>query len=159
MKKAFDMPKIVVEQFVPNEYVAACGEENKVYKFKCDAVGGSWLTEAGTVYLETNGEAGFQWSDTELGLYSHCGETHEADTTDSFLKGYIVNYRTTFIDDRRERPVCRSESPVNRPPAIIRNRFVIVTPGTAHRPFPTVFHGVNQIKHHLSDVADKHVLI
>ena len=92
MKKAFDMPKIVVEQFVPNEYVAACGDKNKVYKFKCDAVGGSWLTEAGTVYLETNGEAGFQWSDTELGLYSHCGETHEADTTDSFLKGYIVNY-------------------------------------------------------------------
>ena len=27
MKKAFAMPKIVVEQFVPNEYVAACGDE------------------------------------------------------------------------------------------------------------------------------------
>ena len=34
MKKAFEMPKIVVEQFVPNEYVAACGDKNKVYKFK-----------------------------------------------------------------------------------------------------------------------------
>ena len=37
MKKAFAMPKIVVEQFVPNEYVAACGDENKVYLFECDS--------------------------------------------------------------------------------------------------------------------------
>ena len=54
MKKAFDMPKIVVEQFVPNEYVAACGDQNKVYKFKCDAVGGSWLTELDRDSWETS---------------------------------------------------------------------------------------------------------
>ena len=36
------------------------------------------------------------------------------------LKKYIVNERTTFVEDRRERPVCRSESPINRPPTMIR---------------------------------------
>lgn len=95
MKKAFEMPKIVVEQFVPNEYVAACGEENKVYKFECDAVGGSWLTDGGWVYIESNGEPGLQITgsnpDTGLGAYSPCGETHEAESTDTFLNGYIVN--------------------------------------------------------------------
>ena len=91
MKKAFDMPKIVVEQFVPNEYVAACGEENKVYKFVCDAAGGSG------VYVESNGEPGLQrlgesWNpDRPLTTsYHYCGETHEAKTTDGFLNGYIV---------------------------------------------------------------------
>lgn len=91
MKKAFDMPKIVVEQFVPNEYVAACGDENKVYKFKCDAAGGSG------VYVESNDQPGLQRlyeslnPDTPLALtYHYCGETHEAKTTDDFLYGYIV---------------------------------------------------------------------
>ena len=91
MKKAFEMPKIVVEQFVPNEYVAACGDQNKVYKFKCDAAGGSG------VYVESNDQPGLQrlgesWKpDTPLALtYHYCGETHEAKTTDDFLYGYIV---------------------------------------------------------------------
>ena len=91
MKKAFTMPKIVVEQFVPNEYVSACGDENKVYKFTCDAAGGSG------VYQETNGREGLQRlasslnPDTPLAVtYHYCGETHEAKTTDAFVRGYVV---------------------------------------------------------------------
>ena len=37
MKRAYVRPTMVGERFVANEYVAACGEENKVFKFKCDA--------------------------------------------------------------------------------------------------------------------------
>ena len=37
MKKKWIEPQILVQEFVPNEYVAACGDKNKVYKFKCDA--------------------------------------------------------------------------------------------------------------------------
>ena len=45
--------------------------------------------------------------------------------------------------------MCRSEASVNWAPAMIVTWFDIVTPGTAYRPFPTVFHGDNQIKHHI----------
>lgn len=78
MKKAFAMPKIVVEQFVPNEYVAACGDmEYGKYKFKCDA-------PAGTLYYYDNsGNASL------LGEYHPCGETHEADKSSEFPDGFV----------------------------------------------------------------------
>lgn len=50
MKRAYVRPTMVGERFVANEYVAACGDKEKVYKFKCDAGGG----KSGEVYLETN---------------------------------------------------------------------------------------------------------
>lgn len=37
MKRAYVRPTMVGERFVANEYVAACGDQNKVYKFKCNA--------------------------------------------------------------------------------------------------------------------------
>ena len=37
MKRAYVRPTMVGERFVANEYVAACGDKEKVYKFKCDA--------------------------------------------------------------------------------------------------------------------------
>lgn len=59
MKKRWEEPRILVQKFMPNEYVAACGDENKVYKFTCDAP-----TEwgSGLVYVESNGEPGLQVS-------------------------------------------------------------------------------------------------
>lgn len=54
MKRAYVRPTMVGERFVANEYVAACGDKGKVYKFKCDAGGG----KSGKVYLETNGKEG-----------------------------------------------------------------------------------------------------
>lgn len=100
MARSYRKPMMNVEKFVANEYVAACGEENKVYKFTCDAGGG----KSGTVYLETNGKEGFQegfmgWGDdTYLGGYHACGKTHEASTTDEFLNGYyIANGKVTPV--------------------------------------------------------------
>ena len=98
MKKEYVRPMMVGERFAPNEYVAACGDENKVYKFKCDAVSGSWFQDGGSVYLETNGEAGLQRYDnpfTGIGRDDYrsqchpCNETHEAKMTDEFKKGYL----------------------------------------------------------------------
>lgn len=48
MKRAYVRPTMVGERFVANEYVAACGDKEKVYKFKCDAGGG----KSGEVYLK-----------------------------------------------------------------------------------------------------------
>lgn len=37
MKRAYVRPTMVGERFVANEYVAACGDSGKVYKFNCNA--------------------------------------------------------------------------------------------------------------------------
>lgn len=87
--KSYKKPVLNVERFTANEFVAACHDINKVYKFKCDAGGG----RSGSVYLETNGEPGLQtgWGgDRYLSGYHACGTTHEAKTTDDFLDGYYV---------------------------------------------------------------------
>lgn len=105
-KRAYVKPSLESEAFVPNTYVAACGDSGVVYKFKCDAGGGT----PGNVYLETNGVPGLQtrgewvggwgghWqeADKSLGGYHACGTTHEADSNDDFLNGYYVPY---FSDD------------------------------------------------------------
>lgn len=88
-KRAYVKPSLESEAFVPNTYVAACGDHGVVYKFKCDAGGG----KSGLVYLETNGRPGLQtgWGgDQSLGGYYACGTTHEADSDDPFLNGYYV---------------------------------------------------------------------
>lgn len=91
MKKVWSRPLTVVQNFEANEYVAACGDENKVYKFKCDAVSGSWAGDGGSVYLETNGQEGFQLGgDTYRSQYYPCEEEHEAKVTDEFKLGYLV---------------------------------------------------------------------
>ena len=104
MKKAFEMPKIVVEQFVPNEYVAACGDSGTTYLFTCDAGGGV----SGSVYVEDNGLEGLQtdytWvedsssffgghyvsPDTFRSSYHACGAKHEAPENTGFLNGYYI---------------------------------------------------------------------
>lgn len=91
MKRAYVRPTMVGERFVANEYVAACGDKGKVYKFKCDAGGG----KSGNVYLETNGKEGLQLfdinnNDTYLSKYHACGTTHDANAADEFLDGYYV---------------------------------------------------------------------
>ena len=44
MKRTYVRPTMVGERFVANEYVAACGDKNKVYKFQCDAQKWTGLT-------------------------------------------------------------------------------------------------------------------
>ena len=82
-------PTMESEAFVPNTYVAACGDSGTTYLFTCDAGGG----KSGTVYLETNGRPGLQrgWGgDQYLSSYYACGTKHEADSDDPFLNGYYV---------------------------------------------------------------------
>lgn len=100
MKKTWEEPKILVQKFVANEYVAACGASGTVYKFVCDAGDGVW----GSVYQETNGQSGLQADgqngDTRIATYSEswlfgpisgyhaCGTTHEAEASSGFFDGY-----------------------------------------------------------------------
>lgn len=91
-KRMYIKPVLESETFVPQNYIAACGDSGTVYKFTCDAGGGV----SGNVYLETNGEPGLQtgWNgDRSLGGYHACGSTHEAESTDDFLDGYYVTQK------------------------------------------------------------------
>lgn len=103
MKRTYVRPTMVGERFVANEYVAACGDSGKVYKFECNAGDGV----SGNVYQETNGESGLQRlpskpgrkPDTNLtsGLltsYHACRETHEASAMDKFVNGYYVSLQS-----------------------------------------------------------------
>ena len=89
MKKEWINPLTIVQKFVANEYIAACGDSNKVYKFECDARGGAlyyYPNSDGTIDGEYNGSD----ESSLLGyLYSPCGEQHEASSTDDFYDGYV----------------------------------------------------------------------
>lgn len=96
--RKYKKPVLNVEQFTANEFIAACGDQNTVYKFTCDANGNGWFSEGGSVYQETNGKEGLQvgiGGDTRLGRYHPCNETHEAKTTDEFVKGYLYSFPNT----------------------------------------------------------------
>lgn len=100
MKKTWEEPRILVQQFMPNEYVAVCGASGTVYKFVCDAGNGVW----GSVYQETNGQPGLQAygqnSDNRISTYQEslfwgpvggyhaCGTIHEAESNSGFFDGY-----------------------------------------------------------------------
>lgn len=85
MRKTWMEPKIEAQQFMPNEYVAsACGDENRVYKFICDAPGGPLYTDDGTF----NGAN-----------YSPCARTHDAPLADEFVSGYIDYNRNRQEDE------------------------------------------------------------
>lgn len=110
MKRTYRSPKVYVEEFTPNEYVAACGDSGTTYLFTCDAGGG----ESGTVYLETNGKEGLQtgWGgDRYLSGYHACGTTHEAESTDDFLDGYYVT--SSWLGGTKVTPVIVWRGPHN----------------------------------------------
>lgn len=109
-KRMYIKPVLESETFVPQNYIAACHDINKVYKFKCDAGGG----RSGSVYLETNGTPGLQtgWGgDRYLSGYHACGTTHEAKTTDDFLDGYYVT--SSWFGGTKTTPVIVLRGPHN----------------------------------------------
>lgn len=102
MKRRYERPSAYIEEFTPNEYVAACGGKGTVYKFTCDAGDGV----SGLVWLETNKKPGLQEKDGKgykkdkiLGGYHACGATHKADSADGFFDGYYVNYFSGEVQD------------------------------------------------------------
>lgn len=114
MMMAWERPRIEVEKFIANEYVAACGDSGTTYLFECIAGGGKY----GSVWWETNNKENLQtnreyvgdglggildpdnWisADTRLTTTYHaCGATHEASTTDDFLNGYYIQDGTNTV--------------------------------------------------------------
>lgn len=100
MKRTYVRPTMVGERFVANEYVAACGEENKVYKFNCNAPRGQlyyYPSSDGTIDGKYTGTARARW----VGDYHPCDAKHEASTTGDFHDGF-VDYNKNRIQDEGE---------------------------------------------------------
>ena len=115
-KKAYSKPMLKSEAFVPQSYVAACGDSGTDYYFKCDAGGGV----SGEVWLETNDVPGLQeypkwvqtgtnkwdgyWvqADQSLGGYHACKKKHTASSSDEFPLGYFKanSWGSTAIEVR-----------------------------------------------------------
>lgn len=72
-KRVWTKPLAQVEQFLANEYVAACGDSGITYKFKCTAGDG----EPGRVTGE----------DGNVTHYAACNIEHIAESTDDFING------------------------------------------------------------------------
>lgn len=99
IKEAWVYPETKVQQFMANEYVAACGDsgDTVTYKFECNAQKDfNIFINSGKVYLETNGEPGLQTGrDRYLGSYHPCGQTHKVtvpkgtDVSSIFQEGYF----------------------------------------------------------------------
>ena len=89
-KENWVRPVTLVQQFVANEYVAACGESGTIYKFECNAEKDWGWNLGGIVYKDNNHNKQLDWGDKRYSTYIACGETHEAESTDVFFDGIFV---------------------------------------------------------------------
>lgn len=95
MKNRWAEPKIMVQKFTPNEYVAACGstvEGN--YLFKCDAAGGP-------LYYYSTDRWGNKKANFISNNYHPCGKTHETSKDNEFPDGF-VDYNWNGKEDEGE---------------------------------------------------------
>lgn len=88
MKKIWSAPEAIAEQFAANEYVAECGDENRVYKFTCDA-------PAGTLCVDYDNDGDVD----RFPGFSPCGEKHESPVSDTYYLGYVDRNRNKKQDD------------------------------------------------------------
>ena len=90
MKRTYTRPIAYVEEFTPNEYVAACGDSGVVYNFECNA-GSRWDSydvyfDDGRPLASSNGDE--EWY-AQFSGYQPCGATHEAESNSGFYEGYM----------------------------------------------------------------------
>ena len=98
MKKTWELPVILVQQFEANEYVAACGDSGVIYNFECNA------GEKRKRYAvkDANGDVATisgMYLDGSWYYYHPCGDTHEAPSDSGFLFGYHLDDPKTENDE------------------------------------------------------------
>ena len=92
MKRRYERPSAYIEEFTPNEYVAACGDSGTVYKFVCNA---GTKNEFSPYHYRVTDEKG----NLITNRYEPCGETHQASAEDEFIIGYIDDKDTWRTDE------------------------------------------------------------
>lgn len=98
MKRRYERPSAYIEEFTPNEYVAACGDHGKVYKFECNA---GEKNKQYNVYYFNNGQKKYLTKGGLFGSYYHpCKATHEAEEDTGFISGFIDDQSTWQEDEK-----------------------------------------------------------
>lgn len=94
MRKRYERPSAYIEEFTPNEYVAACGESGIVYKFQCNA--GEENKKYNVYYYNKQGHKTYLTNERWIfrNNYHPCGETHEAKENTGFISGFIDDQST-----------------------------------------------------------------
>lgn len=94
-KRMYIKPVLESETFVPQNYIAACGDtEYGKYLFTCDAPGGRLY------YYNSWGQADY------IGSYTPCNKKHEAEKSSEFPKGFIDYNRNGREDEGEAVIVC-----------------------------------------------------
>ena len=97
MKKRYERPSAYIEEFTPNEYVAACGDSGTIYKFRCNA--GKKKHSYNVYYMDGNKKRyiannnPWDW-EAQFDYYHPCGTTHEAESNSGFIRGYMDDQST-----------------------------------------------------------------
>ena len=109
MKKEWMEPVVEVQEFAANEYVAACGDSGKVYKFVCDA--GQYGHNYNVYYYDGSGQKKYiakegSWggwgSQAQFSGYHPCNKTHEAESDSGFISGLLYyQIRHQYLGNRQ----------------------------------------------------------
>lgn len=91
-KQKWVRPQAIVQEFVANEYVAACGDSGTIYKFECNA-GNRYKS----YYIRNSKGEKVQISGYKR--YHPCYVTHEAPSNSGFLTGYHIDDTSTREDE------------------------------------------------------------
>lgn len=108
-QQVWSSPKTTFEEFVPQNYIAACGDENKLYKFECNSWPGFLY-----YYPDSDGDIdGDYTGDGEavnIGIFTPCDASHEAEAIEgTFYDGYIIG----ITGNKRNVIVWRGEDGTN----------------------------------------------
>ena len=89
-KRSYVKPVLSGEEFVPQNYIAACGDSGAVYKFECNA-------PSGNMYVPDPNNSGSYLVRGES--YNPCGKTHETPVADTYYDGFIDRNNNRKQDD------------------------------------------------------------
>lgn len=81
-KRAYSKPILESETFIPQNYIAACGDSGKTYNFTCDGGGG----QKGDVYTNS----GTNLTEGRTQYYHACNTKHSAPSDDEFIRGVFI---------------------------------------------------------------------
>lgn len=102
MKRRYERPSAYIEEFTPNEYVAACGDSGPIYKFKCDAGKKNkkynvyyYDSQHNKKYIASNDWGADWYNGSIFESYSPCKKTHEAKSNSGFIQGFIDDQSTS----------------------------------------------------------------
>lgn len=99
-KRNYSAPKLEIELFTANHYIAACSDKTGgvTYKFECNA-GESMKHYAIHDASHNVATISGYYIDGKEGYFQPCKETHEASTEETFLTGYHLDDPRTRTDE------------------------------------------------------------